>query len=190
MPSAPILEPDRTTPRIRVGHWRVQDDVRQREGRLAAAVGPASRTARHDPRWPTIVAALAALRERRRFAVRIVDAECGAGTVLIAAVLHARMLGFTAIEGHGIDGSPALIGRARAAARRLSDAAIGVSFAVADVPAALVAEQAAPADILLWHAGGSCAIDDALAHAAALVIRDDPDGDMRAGRLDSARIAA
>ena len=98
----------------------------------AAAI---SRTARNDPRWPAIGEALASLRDAKRRAVRIVDADCGAGAILIQALRHARALGFTAIEGRGIDSSPALIGRARAAAARLHDPAIGVAFDVAELSA-------------------------------------------------------
>jgi hypothetical protein len=112
---------------------------------------PGSRAAIHDPRWPRIAAALAGLRERGRYSVRIVDADCAAGCLLLHALRHARALGFTAIEGRGIDGSPALIGRARAAADRARDPAIGATFEVADMARALEAELELPADILLWH---------------------------------------
>lgn len=110
-----------------------------------------SRAAAHDPRWPAIAAALMALRDRRRRAIRIVDAECGAGCLLLHTLRHARALGFTAIEGRGIGGSPALIGRARANAGRLADPAIGVVFEVADLVAALREERDFPADIVIWH---------------------------------------
>jgi len=109
------------------------------------------RTARCDPRWPSITAALAALRERHRHAVRIVDADCACGTLLIATAWYARALGFTAIEGHGIDDAAPLIGRARAAATRLHDPAIGLSFERADIAQALAREADVPADILLCH---------------------------------------
>ena len=138
---------------------------------------PGSRRAAHDPRWPAIAARLALVREKRRCAVRIVDADCGAGTLLVHAVLHARSLGFTAIEGRGIDGSPALIGRARAAAGRLRDPAIGVTFEVADMVGGLGDEHELPADIVLWHgAPGGCekrSISEALARAGEVVIGDD-----------------
>ncbi len=110
-----------------------------------------ARTAVHDARWPQIVAALTALRTAGRHAVRIVDAECGAGTLLLQAAHHARALGFTAIEARGIDRSPPSIGRARAAANRAADPAIGASFEVADLVVALQAEHDLPADIVLCH---------------------------------------
>ncbi|TXC70751.1 methyltransferase domain-containing protein [Sphingomonas ginsenosidivorax] len=137
---------------------------------------PGSRTAIHDPRWPRIVAALSELRDRGRHAVRIVDADCGAGALLLHAAHHARALGFTAIEGRGIDGSPALVGRARAAAARQADAAIGLVFETADMLAALRDEADQPADILLCHATGpqACRPDmvDALHAAGRRVIGD------------------
>lgn len=105
----------------------------------------------HDPRWPQVEAALATLRASGRHAVRIVDADCGAGTLLLHALDRARRLGFTAIEGRGIDGSALLIGRARVASTRFVDPAIGVDFAVADMLAALEAEHDLPADIVLCH---------------------------------------
>lgn len=114
-----------------------------------------SRAAIHDPRWPQIARVLAGLREDGRHAVRIVDSDCGAGCLLLYALHHARALGFTAIEGRGIDGSPALIGRARAAAGRARDIAICAEFEVADVISALREEQDFPADIALWHGSRS-----------------------------------
>lgn len=113
-------------------------------------LNPRSRTATHDPRWPAIVHALAELRAHGRRSVRIVDADCGAGCILLAALRHARAIGFVAIEGRGLDGSPALIGRACSAADRLVDPAIGVAFEVSDVVEALRQEQDLPADLVLW----------------------------------------
>ena len=137
---------------------------------------PGSRTAAHDERWPVIAAALADLRARKRCSVRIVDADCGAGCLLLHALRHARALGFTGIEGRGIDGSPALIGRARAAAGRLHDPAIGVMFEMKDVTAGLRDEHDFPADIILCHGGSDAArpeIVDALRRAGRLVIGQD-----------------
>ncbi|WP_130327116.1 methyltransferase domain-containing protein [Sphingomonas sp. BK036] len=107
--------------------------------------------AAHDQRWPRIEAALLALQSSGRHAVRIVDADCGAGTLLLHALGHARQLGFTAVEGHGIDRSSLLIGRARSAARRAADPALGVDFEVADIVAALRDEQDLSADIVICH---------------------------------------
>lgn len=105
--------------------------------------------ASHDPRWLRVAARLRGLRQAGRRSVRIVDADCGAGGLLLHAAAHARSLGFVAIEVRGIDRSPALIGRARAAAARCSDPAIGARFEVADMVAMLGEEQDFPADILL-----------------------------------------
>lgn len=108
-----------------------------------------SRTAHGDQRWPTLAAALRDLHEQRRHAVRIVDADCGCGCLLLEAARYAHALGFTSIEARGIDGSPALIGRARAAAARLHDHAIGVEFDLTDMAEGLAQEADFPADIVL-----------------------------------------
>lgn len=141
-----------------------------------SATLPGSRTALHDPRWPAVATALAMLRHEGRCAVRIVDADCGAGALLLQTMQTARALGFTAIEGRGIDGSPALVGRARAAAARVSDPAIGVAFELADMVTALHDEFELPADIVLWHGSRSAdrqaEIADTLCRAGVLVIGD------------------
>ena len=141
---------------------------------------PGCRTVRADPRWPQIVAALIALRERGRHAARIVDADCACGTLLIAAAHHARALGFVGIEARGIDHSPARIGRARAAANRLCDPAIGFRFEVADTVEALAEEADFPADIVLWHdqsSGGlQAGIREAVTAAGDLIIGDPAPG--------------
>ncbi|SFO30656.1 methyltransferase domain-containing protein [Sphingomonas sp. OK281] len=112
---------------------------------------PDSEAAVDDPRWPRIQAALLELQSGGRHAVRIVDADCGAGTLLLHAMGHARQLGFTAVEGHGIDRSSLLIGRARLAARHAADPALGVDFEAADMITALRDEQDLPADIVICH---------------------------------------
>ncbi|WCP73921.1 SAM-dependent methyltransferase [Sphingomonas hankookensis] len=136
---------------------------------------PVRRSVRADPRWPQIVAALQELRDAHRHAVRIVDADCACGTLLIEVARHARVMGFTAIEGRGIDGSPALIGRARAAAARLHDPAIGLAFDMIDLRTALLQEAEAPADLLLWHGArpaDATGMAPLLAAAATRVIAD------------------
>lgn len=152
--------------------------------RIGAGVKPdfssryASKSAVHDPRWRQVQAALSKLRANGRHAVRIVDADCGAGTLLLNALDQARRLGFTAIEGHGIDRSPLLIGRARAAADRVVDPAIGVDFEVADMVAALRDEQDLPADILICHdvvGDRRPEVMLALCNAGRIVIDDQPD---------------
>lgn len=125
-----------------------------------------------DRRWPALAAALAALRATHRRSVRIVDADCGAGNVLLCAALYARALGFTAIEAHGIDGAAALVDRARAAATAVRDPAIGLSFATGDIAAALAAEAEFPADIILWHGGRDAPVARTVAAAGRLLIAD------------------
>lgn len=138
---------------------------------------PGSSTPIHDSRWPLIAAALTELHEHGRHAVRIVDAECGAGRLLLQAVRHASALGFKAIEGRGIDGSAVLIGRARSAANRLHDSAIGVAFDVADMRVALIAERDFPADIVICHGWSTDEYHQSLlpelSEAGDLVIADD-----------------
>lgn len=124
---------------------------------------------RRDPRWGRIAAALNGLRLRRRHAVRIVDIGCGDGALLIAALRHARAIGFTAIEGRGTDRAPDAIDRARLAAATVRDPAIGLVFECCDPLAALAAERELPADILLYpvHAVPKPVRDAAARHAFA-----------------------
>ena len=144
--------------------------------RRAAAGAIGQRDTVHDDRWPAILAALAALRDAGRYSVRIVDADCGAGGLLLAALRHARTLGFTAIEGRGIDGAPSLVARATAAAARLRDPAIGVTVELGDLVTALADEADLPADIILFHRIPVCAdraaVAEAVTAAGRLVILD------------------
>jgi len=142
----PLTIPDPTTPRRSAG---------ARRGPLA------------DARWPVLALTLAELRRAGRRAVRIVDADCGDGALLLAAARQARTLGFVAIEARGVDGPPALIARARTAAAALDDAAIGVSFDCADMVAALAQEHDLAPDIVLAPAVASAATTRALTRAPA-----------------------
>lgn len=126
-----------------------------------------------DRRWPMILRKLAALRKRNRRSIRIVDANCGAGELLKLAVTRARVLGFTAIEGRGIDSDPLLIARAKASAAG-SDPAIGLIFEVGDPREALREEAEFPADLVLY-AGQGDAMDGLAGMARAAgrtVLRD------------------
>lgn len=128
-----------------------------------------------DARWAALSAALVALRDRNRRSVRIVDADCGTGTLLLCAVQQARALGFTAIEARGIDTAPAQVARARAAAAALHDPAIGIAFETGDLVAALDAERELPADIVLWHGAhgrNATAEARAVARAGRILIAD------------------
>lgn len=130
-----------------------------------------------DTRWPEVAAALAALRAAKRCSVRIVDADCGAGSLLLCAVRFARSLGFTAIEARGIDTAPALVDRARAAAAMVHDPAIGIIFERGEPIAALREESDFPADIVLWHGGrgaNAASADRAAVRAGRAVIADHP----------------
>ncbi|MEN3748207.1 methyltransferase domain-containing protein [Sphingomonas sp. HF-S3] len=108
------------------------------------------RRARADRRWPAIERLLFAMRKAGRRSIRIVDAGCGAGDLLIQAARHARSIGFLAIEGRGIDRDPAAIARARSTAKLLADPAIGLSFESGYARAALADEAEAPADLILY----------------------------------------
>ncbi|MDY7524311.1 SAM-dependent methyltransferase [Sphingomonas sp. 10B4] len=130
-----------------------------------------------DTRWPEVAAALAALRAAKRCSVRIVDADCGAGSLLLCAVRFARSLGFTAIEARGVDTAPALVDRARAAAATVRDPAIGITFERGEPIAALCEESDFPADIVLWHGGrgaNASTADRAAVRAGRAVIADHP----------------
>jgi hypothetical protein len=124
---------------------------------------PTEQRADADRRWPAILRKLTSLRRRGRRSVRIVDANCGAGDLLVQAVRRARLLGFVAIEGRGVDSDATLIAQARAAARRAADPAIGLEFEVGDARQALDDEADFPADIVLYAARSG---DDAVRRAA------------------------
>lgn len=106
--------------------------------------------------------ALLALRKSKRRAIRILDVGCEDGSWLIRAVLHARMLGFVAIEGRGFDATPAMVERASTTAERIVDPCIGLSFEVAHIADALGEEDDHGADIVLCHYGliGRLPLDD------------------------------
>ncbi len=145
--------------------------------RRAAAPRKQGRIPRcRDARWPLLAAAIAGLRAARRRSVRIVDADCGAGTLLLCAVRYAQALGFTSIEARGIDKAPALVDRARHAAARISDPAIGISFETTDPTRALDEESDFPADIVLWHGprGNDGIAARAVAAAGRTLIADPP----------------
>lgn len=117
--------------------------------------------AERDRRWPAMLRTLKRLRKRGRHSIRIVDADCGAGDLLIHAARRARELGFVAIEGRGIDTDPRLVASARCAAARQADPAIGLVFELGDQDAAMRDEAEFPADLLL------CSASRADAHATA-----------------------
>lgn len=105
----------------------------------------------NDPRWPATVSALRGLRAANRRTVRIVDADCNDGKLLLCAVRQAIAMGFTAIEARGLDDSLARVARARALAACLIDPAVGISFEATDPVSALIEEGDFPADIVIAH---------------------------------------
>jgi hypothetical protein len=118
----------------------------------AVSIGMCSDRARaeKDPCWKPLVARLQSLRKSGRRSVRIVDVNCGDGSLLIAATREARKLGFLAIEGSGVDPDADNIDDARRQARWLSDCAIGLEFEKATPMPSLLAEAEFPADIILY----------------------------------------
>jgi hypothetical protein len=129
--------------------------------------------AARDLRWPAILAQLKMLRAAGRRSVRIVDAACGDGALLLPALGRARALGFVAIEARGVDGDADALARARRAAAAMADRAVEVQFDLGSVETALREEAAFPADILLYAAN----LSD-MARFAALARRA---GDMALG---------
>ena len=137
-------------------------------GTWAAPVQNAQDRAEKDRRWPAMLRKLKGLRKRGRRAIRIVDADCGAGELLIHAVQRAREMGFVAIEGRGIDADPLLIASALRAAARQGDPAIGLVFEQGDPDRVLREEAEYPADLLLCPASDTGARElKALARTAA-----------------------
>lgn len=143
--------------------------------------GPGPRAS--DRRWPAVRRRIKALRERGRRSIRIVDAGCGAGELLIAAARYARTLGFVAIEGRGIDDDPRRIAHARQAATGQDDPAIGLVFERREVGSVLREECEFPVDLLLCPTPGARkrALAD-LAQAAAGVTLWEPHDTAEAGR--------
>ena len=133
-----------------------------------ASATDAQNLAGKDSRWPAMLRKLKGLRRRGRRSIRIVDADCGAGELLIHAARKAREMGFVAIEGRGIDSDPYLIAKALRAAARQSDPAIGLVFAQVDPDEVLREEAEYPADLLLCPTPGADTRERAmLAHTAA-----------------------
>lgn len=123
-------------------------------GGLGALQGAENR-AEKDGRWPSMLRKLKGLRKRGRRSIRIVDADCGAGELLMHAVRRARAMGFLAIEGRGIDADPRLIASARQAAARQRDPAIGLVFEQGEQEKIMREEAEYPADLLLCSATAS-----------------------------------
>lgn len=125
-----------------------------------------------DIRWTDVKRQLDRLHHQHRHAVRILDVDCGCGDLLIAAVRYASAIGFVAIEGKGVERSPAAIAHARTTARQCRDCAIGLEFMVQDAEAALADEADFPPDIVL--ANSRSETEPLLAAAGACVIASAP----------------
>lgn len=120
----------------------------------ASRPDPIGDRAEKDRRWPAMLRKLKGLRKLGRRSIRIVDADCGAGDLLIHAAQRARELGFVAIEGRGVDTDPQLVASAQRNAARQSDPAIGLVFELGDQDKAMHDEREFPADLLLCSASG------------------------------------
>ena len=146
-----------------------------------APAASAQDRAEKDRRWPAMLRKLKGLRKRGRRSIRIVDANCGAGELLIYAARRAREMGFVAIEGRGIDADPRLIASALHAAARASDPAIGLVFELGDPDKALQEEAEYPADLLLCPASDTRE-RAALARTAADIVLWDRNTKQERGR--------
>jgi len=99
--------------------------------------------------WSRLDATLVRMWTEGRRAIRILDLGCGPGTWLLRLAVRARDLGFSAIDGRGIDVAPAMIDLARSRLRFAYDPHIGLRFEVADMIEALDEEDEESFDIVL-----------------------------------------
>jgi SAM-dependent methyltransferase len=87
--------------------------------------------------WRRLDATLQRLAANNQRSLRLLDAGCGPGTWLRRTVLRARELGFTSIEAHGIDISPAMLALARETTAFIDDPAISIQLEEGDLTEAL-----------------------------------------------------
>lgn len=99
--------------------------------------------------WKRLDAMLIRLWTEGRRAIRILDAGCGPGTWLLRMAVRARDLGFSAIDGRGIDVAPAMVDLARSRLRYAYDPHIGLRFDIGDMIEALGEEDEGSYDIVL-----------------------------------------
>lgn len=148
-PEIPLLPPSGTE--VASAYDGAGTDYRDyADGDAAAAFAFSGRYGFADREvWARIDAALIDLRAQGRHAIRVLDLGCGPGTWLLRTAARARDLGFTAIEGRGIDISPAMIALAREAAMDMPDPQIGLAFDVGDILETLEQEGQHACDLAL-----------------------------------------
>jgi SAM-dependent methyltransferase len=99
--------------------------------------------------WTRLDAMLIRMWTQGRRAIRILDLGCGPGTWLLRLAVRARDLGFSAIDGRGIDVAPAMVDLARSRLRYAYDPSIGLRFEIGDMIDALLDEDEGSFDIVL-----------------------------------------
>jgi SAM-dependent methyltransferase len=99
--------------------------------------------------WARLDAMLVRMWTEGRRAIRILDAGCGPGSWLLRLAVRARDLGFSAIDGIGVDVSPAMIDIARSRLRLALDPHIGLRFEVADMLDVMEIEDEHSFDIVI-----------------------------------------
>jgi SAM-dependent methyltransferase len=121
--------------------------------------------------WARLDAMLVRLWTGGRRAIRILDLGCGAGSWLLRLAVRARDLGFSAIDGLGVDISPAMIDIARSHLRYAFDPHIGLRFEVADMLESMDAEDEGSFDIVICLGVLNHLTADQRAHAGAGIER-------------------
>jgi SAM-dependent methyltransferase len=120
---------------------------------LPQCIGPfefdSARSYTDQALWRRLDAMLVRMWTGGRRAIRILDLGCGTGSWLLRLAVRARDLGFSAIDGLGVDISPAMIDIARSRLRYAFDPHIGLRFDVADMLDAIGEEDEGSFDIVI-----------------------------------------